>query len=98
MIALTERAALLPKIELTPPKELLGRDTVSSMRSGIFFGYSALCDGIVRHLKAKQAPKAKVVATGGYASLIAPFCKTIRIVNPHLTLQGLEITYRQRKV
>ena len=94
--ALSERAALLPRIKLTPPKEFLGRDTVSSMRSGIFFGYSALCDGIVNQLKAKYAKKAKVIATGGHCRLLAPLCRTIRIVNPNLTLQGLRIIFSKK--
>ncbi len=51
--ALSARAALLPAIKMAPPKELLGRDTVSSMRSGLFYGYGALCDGIARLLKPK---------------------------------------------
>ena len=93
--ALSSRAALLPTIRLRPPKEFLGRDTVSSMRSGIFFGYGALCDGIVRRIRADFAPKAKVIATGGHSTLIAPFCRTLEIVNPDLTLQGLELTYRK---
>ncbi len=94
--ALTNRAALLPKIGLTRPKEFLGRDTVSSMRSGLFFGYGALCDGIVKRLKARYAPRAKVIATGGHSPLIAPYCRTIQIVNPDLTLHGLELTYRTK--
>ena len=89
--ALSARAALLPAIKMEPPKELLGRDTVSSMRSGLFYGYGALCDGIVRLLKTKYAKGAKVIATGGHAKQIAPFCRTIKIINPELTLQGLRI-------
>jgi type III pantothenate kinase len=92
--ALSSRAALLPKIKLTPPRELLGRDTVSSMKAGLFHGYGLLCDGIVHRLKAKYAPKAKVIATGGHARLIAPFCRTVQVVNRELTLRGLELTYR----
>lgn len=95
--ALSYRAALLPRIRPTPPKEFLGKDTASSMKSGIFYGYSQLCDGIVRRLKAKHAPSARVIATGGYAPLIVPFCRVIRKVNPVLTLQGLEITSRSQK-
>jgi type III pantothenate kinase len=95
--ALIRQAALLPRIELTPPRELLGRDTVSSMQGGLFFGYSALCDGIVERIKARHASRATVVATGGYASLIAPYCKTLKVVNPHLTLQGLELICRSLK-
>ena len=93
---LTARAALLPEIRLTPPKEFLGRDTVSSMKSGIFYGTGALCDGIVAHIKRKDAPRAKVVATGGHARLIAPFCRTIQIVSPDLTLRGLALIYQSR--
>ena len=89
--ALSARAALLPAMRIEPPKELLGRDTVSSMRSGLFYGYGALCDGIVRLLKTKHAKKAKVIATGGHAKQIAPFCRTIQVINPELTLQGLRI-------
>ncbi len=94
--ALTSRAALLPAIQMKPPKELLGRDTVSSMRSGLFYGYGALCDGIVRLLKTKHAQQAKVIATGGHVGLIAPFCRTVQVVNPQLTLQGLKIIYNNR--
>jgi len=94
MKALVDRAALLPEVKLLPPKQILGRDTQGSMRSGIFFGYSALCDGLVQRLKRKYAPSARVVATGGDAKQFAPYCRTIREVNPHLTLQGLELTYR----
>ena len=97
--ALVSRAAILPKIELVPPKELLGRDTQESMRSGIFFGYGSLCDGVVSKLKARYAPKAKVVATGGHAPLIAPYCRSVKILNSDLTLQGLRLTYdRAQKI
>ena len=95
--ALIERTALLPKISLTPPRTFLGRDTAASMRSGLFYGYGALCDGLTGILKRKHAPKAKVIATGGHAGLIAPFCRTVQLVNSDLTLQGLELTYRLAK-
>lgn len=91
--ALSSRAALLPKIKVSAPKELVGRDTVSSMRSGIFHGFGALCDGLVAKLKAKYGPM-KVIATGGHAVLMAKFSKSIDIVNPNLTLQGLRLIYR----
>lgn len=95
--ALAERTALLPKIPLSPPRAFLGRDTASSMRSGLFYGYGALCDGLVRELKRKHAPRARVIATGGHAGLIAPFCRSVQIVNSDLTLQGLERTYQLAK-
>ncbi len=95
LAALTDKAALLPRIKLKPPRRLLGRDTVSSIQSGIFFGYSGLCDGIIQRLKGGVAKSAKVIGTGGNAALIAPYCTSVHIVNQHLTLQGLELTYRQ---
>lgn len=93
--ALASRTALLPRVRLTPPKEFLGRDTQASMLSGLFYGYGALCDGLVATLKRRHAPRAKVIATGGHATLIAPFCSSIRIVNPDLTLQGLRLIYQK---
>ena len=93
--ALVSNAALLPGIPLAPPSEFLGRDTRQSMRSGLFHGYGALCDGLVRRLKSEHAPRAKVIATGGHCRLLAPFCHAVQIVNPDLTLQGLRLTYEQ---
>ncbi|MBI3323363.1 MAG: type III pantothenate kinase [Candidatus Omnitrophica bacterium] len=93
--ALAARTALLPRIQLAPPREFLGRDTRGSMRSGLFYGYGALCDGLVAAIKRRHAPAAKVIATGGHAALIAPFCRSLRIINPDLTLQGLLLTYQK---
>lgn len=93
--ALGNRAALLPRIALKTPREFLGRDTISSIRSGIFYGYGALCDGIVQRLKRRFAPSGRVIATGGYSTLLRPYCRTLQVVNPFLTLQGLELTYRK---
>lgn len=94
LAALTARAALLPAIPLSPPRTFLGKDTVGSMRSGLFYGYGALCDGIVDKLRRRHAPRAQVIATGGHCRLIRPFSRSIRIFNPDLTLQGLEIIYK----
>ena len=91
--ALVSRTALLPRITLTPPSEFLGRDTRQSMRSGLFHGYGALCDGIVAGLRSRHAPKAKVIATGGHCRLMAPYCRSVQIVNPDLTLHGLRICW-----
>ena len=87
--ALNTRTALLPRVELTEPPELLGRDTVNSIRSGVVYGWAALCDGLVGQLKAKYAPKAVVVATGGDGPLIAKYAHCVDHVRPHLVLEGL---------
>ena len=87
--ALAMRTALLPKIELKEPPELLGRDTANSIRSGLLYGCVALTDGLVTQLKRRYAPNATVVATGGASSLIAKHARTIDHLRPHLVLEGL---------
>jgi type III pantothenate kinase len=91
--ALATRTALLPKVELKKPPELLGRDTANSIRSGVLYGTAALCDGLVLALKRRYAPNATVVATGGSASLIARHARTITHLRPHLVLEGLRLLF-----
>lgn len=90
--ALSSKAALLPRIKLSLPKEFVGRDTVNSMKSGIFYGFGSLCDGLIKKLKTKYG-KQLVIATGGYSQLIAKFCNSIDKIKPDLTLHGLRIIY-----
>ena len=87
--ALATRTALLPKVELKEPPELLGRDTANSIRSGLLYGCVALCDGLVRQLKQQYAKQAVVIATGGSSPLIAKHARTIDHLRPHLVLEGL---------
>ena len=87
--ALAARTALLPKVELKEPLELLGRDTANSIRSGVLYGCAALCDGLVAQIKRRYAPKATVVATGGASPLIAKHARTIDHLKPNLVLDGL---------
>jgi len=89
--ALASKTALLPKVELRQPPELLGRDTANSIRSGILYGCAALCDGLVSQLKRRYAPRATVVATGGASSLIARHARTINHLKPSLVLEGLAL-------
>jgi len=87
--ALASRTALLPKVELREPPELLGRDTANSIRAGLIYGCAALCDGLTAQLKARYAPRATVVATGGSSPLVAKYAKSIAHFKPHLVLEGL---------
>ena len=87
--ALATRTALLPKVELKEPPELLGRDTANSIRAGLVYGCAALCDGLVEPLKRQYAPNATVVATGGASPLIAKYAASINRLRPHLVLEGL---------
>ena len=87
--ALASRTALLPKVDLKEPPELLGRDTANSIRSGVLNGCVALTDGLAAQLRTKYAPKATVVATGGASTLVAKHAKSINHVRPNLVLDGL---------
>ena len=90
---LSERAAMLPRVELHRPKKAIGSDTISAMQSGIVFGYVALVEGMVARLKRELGEKSKVVATGGHAQLIAAETGIIDAINPDLTLIGLRLIY-----
>jgi len=87
--ALFMRAAKLPRVELVPPKHVIEKNSVAAMQSGIVFGYAGLVERIVRDVQKELGDKACVVATGGYADVIAKQTGVIEVVNPHLTLIGL---------
>lgn len=89
--ALSKRAVLLPKVHIKKPGSILGKETRQSMINGAVYGFSSLCDGIVQKLKKRYCKKARVIATGGLASLIAPYCRTVDKVDSELTLKGLEL-------
>lgn len=95
--ALVAKAAKLPRIELVKPKTVIGKTTVSSMQSGIFYGFVGQVDGIVNRIKEEMGTEAKVVATGGLAELISRESSTIDLVNPNLTLEGLRIIYERNR-
>jgi len=93
--ALYQRASKLPRIELSKPKTVIGRNTVAAMQSGIIFGYAGQVDGIVRRIAKEFGVKPRVIATGGLAELIAEESETIELVDPLLTLEGLRIVYER---
>ncbi|MCX8073322.1 MAG: type III pantothenate kinase [Candidatus Binatia bacterium] len=95
--ALFERTARLFRVELRRPKQVIGRNTVHAIQSGLVYGYVALVDGIVERMQEETREKAHVLATGTYAELIAPESETIDEVDPFLTLQGLRLLYERNK-
>lgn len=95
--ALFTRTAVLPRVELTHPKRAIGRNTVAAMQSGIVYGYVGLIEGMVARVRKELSEKAKVVATGGYAELLAEETRMIEVVNPDLTLIGLRLIYEMNK-
>jgi len=90
---LHRRAARLPKIELEFPGKAIGRNTVESMKSGIMFSSVDSINGIVHRIREELNENAKVIATGGYASLIASRAPVIEHVEPTLVLDGVRIIY-----
>lgn len=88
--ALYSRTAALPRVELTKPKNAIGNNTQAAIQSGLIYGWAGLIEGIVERIQAELGEKAKVVATGGYADIIAKETKIIDEVNPNLTLLGIK--------
>jgi type III pantothenate kinase len=95
--ALFTRTAALPRLELDVPKRAIGRNTVAAMLSGVVYGYAGLIEGVVSRIQKELGVKAKVVATGGYAELLARETPVIEEVNPDLTLVGLRLIYEMNK-
>lgn len=93
--ALYTRAAKLPRIEIVRPEGVVGRNTVSAMQSGILYGYVGQVEGIVNRMKNESKQTPTVIATGGLASLIAQESSVIDIVDPFLTLKGLQLIYKR---
>jgi len=91
--ALFERASKLPRVELVPPEHAIGKNTVTTMQSGIIFGYVGLIESLVNRMNRELGQDAYVVATGGLAEIIAGQTKVVNTVNMHLTLIGLRLIH-----
>ncbi|RJP73926.1 MAG: type III pantothenate kinase [Candidatus Abyssobacteria bacterium SURF_17] len=95
--ALFQRTAKLPRVELTAPKSVIGKDTDSSIRSGLIYGYAEMVDGMVKRIRKEMEGLPKVIATGGLAAVIAKYSQEIQEVNHMLTLVGLRIIYEKNR-
>jgi type III pantothenate kinase len=95
--ALFQRAARLPRVDVRRPPAVVGQTTVTSMQSGLFFGYVSMVDGIVTRIRAEMAAgdHAVCVATGGMADVLAGETTTIQHVSPDLTLHGLRLVWER---
>ncbi|HEY8346010.1 MAG TPA: type III pantothenate kinase [Symbiobacteriaceae bacterium] len=98
--ALARYAARLPRIELARPRQVIGKNVVAAMQAGIIYGFAGQADGLVTRLSreiAPHGPEPLVIATGGLARLVAAESKTIQIVDPHLTLEGVRLMYLKNR-
>jgi len=95
---LHERTAKLPLVKIARPGRAIGRNTAEAMKSGLFYGYIEMVEGMVARLAIEMKAIPKVVATGGLAKVIAKGTRIFDAIDPDLTLKGLNIIYKERRV
>jgi type III pantothenate kinase len=96
MNALTERAAMLPRVDFARPRGILGKNTVEQLQAGVFYGFGSVVEGVCSRLKAEVGP-ATVVATGGLAPTVLEASAVIDHYEPWLTLYGLRSIYHRNR-
>jgi type III pantothenate kinase len=97
MEALTSRAARLTKVDIKPPRALIGKTTEDAVQAGIVYGFAAQVDGICRRLRDELGEETTTIATGGLASVIVDFAESIDLVDDLLTLKGLRLIYERNR-
>jgi type III pantothenate kinase len=90
--ALYSRAAKLPRVDLAPPRSLIGKSTIDAIRSGVIYGFAGQVDTILRRLRVELG-ECETIATGGLSEHIVPFCEEVDVVDDLLTLNGLRLLY-----
>ncbi|MBI5194947.1 MAG: type III pantothenate kinase [Nitrospirae bacterium] len=91
--ALHEKTAKLPKVKLNKPEKAIGDDTPDNISSGVILGHAGAVERLIKEIRKELAKKVTIIATGGLASLVAPYIKDIKEVNPYLTFEGLRLIY-----
>jgi type III pantothenate kinase len=91
------RTAKLPMVDFREPARLIGKNTINSIQSGLYYGFAGLIDGILERTIAELGPQTKTIATGGQAALIVPASKFLKEINDDLTLEGLQILWERNR-
>jgi len=95
--ALVTRTAKLPRVELIRPPKVVGKNTVHAIQAGIVYGYVSLVDGLVGRIREEIGTDARVIATGGFATMLAPESTTIETFDEFLTLEGLRLIHHRNQ-
>lgn len=95
--ALSERTSQLPNIAFEPPHNVIGKNTVDSMKNGMMYASAGAIDGIVERIEEELGQKCTVIATGGLSAIVTPLCKSKIILDDELLLKGLMLIYNKNK-
>jgi type III pantothenate kinase len=94
--ALAEETALLPRIDLKKPKNLIGKDTKDSIRSGVINGLACMCDGLIKKIKKGLGRSTKVIVTGGFSDIFSPYSIYMKEIDKNITLKGLYLIFSKK--
>ena len=97
MEALFSRAARLFKVDFVEPETVIAKNTASSLQSGLVYGFAGQVDGIVERIREELRAEAQTIATGGLADLIVPHARTLEVIDPFLTLEGVRLVWERNR-
>ncbi len=91
--ALSNAAALLPKVVIERPYKIIGTNTIEAMQTGLYWGYVSMIEGLIKRVKSEMKGEPTIIATGGLSNLFTDAIEAIDYAEPHLTLEGLRLIH-----